>query len=475
MKKLLCLLLASLFPTIAVADQAPDAATVVFIHATVIDMTGAPAKPDMTVVVRAGRIIAVGRSSRTRPPRGALIVDSHGKYLIPGLWDMHTHNFFGSNSSFYSLYIANGVTGVRDMGGEWKYFDPVARAEREKVPLNGRWPAPRIVAAGVILDGNPPVHPSNVVVTNAHEAHTAVDSVKQHGADFIKVYEMLSRPSYLAIVADAKRQDLPFAGHVPIAVGAAAASDAGQHSIEHSDGVLLATSRDEAHLRGKMLITLATTKLSYSLVNTTEIASLDSHSDGKAADLFARFVRNGTWICPTLVAEKRLLLGEKSDAVVQTAYRYVPGMAKGFWTAADQLIASETPKAMGQRIFAGYVALVPAMQRAGIGLLAGTDTTNPWLVPGFSLHEELALLVQAGLTPMETLQAATINPARYLGRQRELGTVEKGKLADLVLLDANPLADIHNTTKIATVVANGRYLSRDQLQAMLAEIAKPAP
>jgi Amidohydrolase family len=452
-------------------------APIALTHVTVIDMTGAAPKPDMTVVVEGDRIAAIGRSSQVRPPKGAQIVDARHKYLIPGFWDMHAHNFFGSNPGFYSLYIANGVTGVRDMGGLWKDYDAFRQEQREGRPLNGKWPAPHIVAAGVILDGKPPAIPTNVSVTNPTEARQAVDLCKRRGVDFIKVYSVLNRPSYFAIASEAKKDGLPYAGHVTFFVSAAEASDAGQKSIEHNNGILLACSTEEHQIRERVLNELATKGYSFGLYMKAEYLPIDSYSPQKAAALFARFVKNGTWICPTLIVEKRTIPGDRHEAIARLSERYVPHMVNGFWKAAAESEAkSFTPedKSGVKQIYQSFLTLVGAMNRAGVPLLAGSDTPNPWVLPGFSLREELALLVQAGLTPMQALQAATINPARFLGKDTELGTVQKEKLADLVLLDANPLADIHNTTKIDAVFANGRYLSHDDLQQMLDEVAASA-
>ncbi|MGH8211480.1 MAG: amidohydrolase family protein [Steroidobacteraceae bacterium] len=460
-----------------VQGQVLQAAPIALIHVTVIDMTGAAPKPDMTLVIQGARIGVLGRSSHTRAPKGAQVIDARGQYLIPGLWDMHTHNFFGPNQSFYSLYIANGVTGVRDMGGVWKYFDAYETARHAGQSLNGKWPAPRIVAAGVILDGKPPVHPTNVGVTNAQEARQAVETNRQRGADFIKVYSMLDRAAYFAIADEAKQDGLPFAGHVPLAVSAAEASDAGQKSIEHSYGILLGSSTRESGIRARKLEELGKRDSNLRALLKSEYEPIDSYSQGKADALFALFVKNGTWVCPTLVVQNRLLVNGKSAAVEQLSSRYVPHLAQGFWREAEQSMAkSLTPedRAGDQKLYPKYLDLVQAMHRAGVPLLAGTDTPNPWVVPGFSLHEELALLVKAGLTPLQALQTATINPARFLGEERQLGTIEVGKLADVVLLDADPLADIHNTASIAAVFADGRYLSKRALQQMLGEVETSA-
>jgi len=458
-----------------VRGQTPQPAPFVLTHVTVIDMTGARPQPDMTVVIQGDRIAVIRRSSKTFHLKNAQVIDARHKYLIPGLWDMHTHNFFGSNPDFFSLYIANGVTGVRDMGaGEWKYYDAYKRALSDGQPPNGSWPAPRVVAAGEILDGKPPALPYNLSLANPDEARQAVDLSKRHGVDFIKVYSLLSSPSYYEIAAEAKNVGLPFAGHVPFTVSAAKASDAGQKSIEHCNGILLAASSKESQLRNQILDELKEKGYSFGLYYRAEYLPIDSYSKEKATALFARFVRNGTWVCPTLVVEKRMILDDRHETIDGLSARYGSQSMRDDWKQTGQYIAkSLTPeeKAGVKRVYQRFLELVGTMNRAGVPLIAGTDTPNPWVLPGFSLHEELGFLVDAGLTPMQALQAATINPARFLGREKELGTVEKGKLADLVLLDANPLQDILNTTKIVAVFANGRYLSKADLQQMLDDAA----
>jgi imidazolonepropionase-like amidohydrolase len=439
----------------------------VITHVTVIDATGAPAKPDMTVVIRDGRIDAAGRSGRIRPPKNAQVVDASGKFLIPGLWDMHVHQW--NKEAFFPLFIANGVTGVRDM------FSPLPPVKQWRAEVAaGTTIGPHIVAAGIILDGpNPPCAPCSIAVGNAAEGRKAVLTVKQMGSDFIKVYSMLPRDAYFAIADEAKRENMVFAGHVPQLVTAGEASDAGQKCIEHLTGVLVGCSAKEGELRKENEALLRAGGFRGDTMTLEQSRALDSFDAKQAAALFARFKRNGTWMCPTLsVLRAQAFIGDP-DFRDDPRLKYIQNfLKKQFWEDGfgfRSRTAEDNARVRG--VFQKQLDVVGMMKRAGVDFIAGSDTANPYVFPGFSLHDELALLVQAGFTPMEALQTATRDPARYLGRLDSVGTIEKGKIADLVLLDANPLAEIGNTRKINAIVLGGRLLTRFELDKMLADVA----
>jgi imidazolonepropionase-like amidohydrolase len=457
MKKIAALwLLLGGAPGLLAQGAAPNA-PLVFTHVTVIDATGSPAQPDMTVVVKERRIVELGRSAEVQAPQGATVVDAAGKYLIPGLWDMHVHEVFGdwlprNEKIVPPLFVANGVTGVRDMGGDLD----VLKVWRAEIAA-GRLLGPRMVIAGPMLDGPVPRFPSSAPIANAADARRTVDDLKARGVDFIKIQSLIPRDGYFAAAEESKKVGLIFVGHVPDAVRASEASNAGQKSIEHFTGIFEGCSKIEEQLiKGPKSL-------------GQNVATYDP---ARARALIALMAKNRTWQVPTLVWERGQWLVDDIDLSHDPLTKYAPGAWKNrTWPmfVSDIMKTMDTdPLAVRQRFVQMELDMTLAMFRAGVPFLAGTDTAaGVHVFPGFSLHDELALFVKAGLTPMQALQTATRNPAEFMGRLADLGTVEKGKAADLVLLDANPLDDIVNTRKIRAVVLAGRYFSRADLDRML--------
>jgi hypothetical protein len=442
-----------ILPLLILARAQPDRppAPIAFTHVTIIDVTGGQARRDMTVVVTGDRISAIG-DSKLSAPAGAQIVDATSKFLIPGLWDMHVHWYARDT---FTLFTANGVTGVREMFG-----NPDLLRWREQI-AKGSLVGPRMVVASPIVDGPEPVWPNSISVRNEEEGRKAVRKVKEWGADFVKVYALLPRNAYFGIADEAKQQGISFVGHVPYSVSPAEASDAGQKSIEHLTGILIACSDKETELREKVV-------KEKSLGARGRATLLETYDEKKAADLFARFVRNQTWQCPTLtVLRANAYVG---DEILRRDGRlkYVPRQMKERWS---RRIAYQSggDNDGAKEVFHKELKIVGAMQKAGVPIVAGTDTGNPFCFPGFSLHDELALLVMAGLTPVEALRSATLNPAKFFGLDQTLGTIEPGKIADLVLLDANPVEDIRNTQRIYAVVSNGRLFDRKALDKLLGD------
>jgi len=472
MRQSLALLLAILLPTVLVAqtNSIAQSQPIVFTHATVIDMTGAPPKPEMTVVVEGKRIVEIGKTGKVKVPTPAQIVDATGKFLIPGLWDMHVHTLIeGRPNYFFSLFIANGVTGVRDMGGSLT-LEQINQIRREVAA--GKVLGPRIFTAGRILDATGGLHPEiSVAADTPEQGRKFVKSFKLHGADFLKVYDLLSRDVYLSIVDEAKKQGIPFAGHTPFAISAAEASDLGQKSIEHTTGIFISSSRDEEVLRQELVEASRTGSMSLGVRQRVEVKAIGSNDAPKEAALFRRFARNGTWQCPTLVVRRSSVLTDENQLLADLRLKYIPLPDRQRWRNIFKGRIARPDELGGiKNRYRRTLEIVGAMYRAKVGILAGTDILNPYLYPGFSLHEELELLVEAGLTPFAALQTATVNAAKFFGQEKEFGTIEKGKLADLVLLEANPLDSIGNTQKIAAVVVNGRYLPKEALQRMLADV-----
>lgn len=442
---------------------------------TLIDGTGSAARPDMTVVITGNRITAVGPWKKTRFPRNAQIVDGAGKFLIPGLWDMHAHGASDARAPWsHLLFLANGVVGVRDMAGP-----PDAHAWRAQQLSTGE-PAPSVYLGSPIVDGPKPVWPGSIVAADEAQGRAAVVEQQARGADFIKVYSRLPRGVYFAIADEARKRGIAFEGHVPESVTAAEASDAGQKSIEHLTGVAAGCSSEEAPLRAELHdvterfrapgATMADKITAGKRILALQDRIRETYDDANARSLFARFVKNGTWQCPTL-SEIR---GQIDDPLNpdDPRLKYLSKDIRTSWDNAYQGLPPQVRAALvdsAKNDFEEAKKIVDGMHRAGVPILAGTDTMNPQCFPGFGIHDELALLVDAGLSPLAALQAATRNAARFMGQSDLRGTIEVGKVADLVLLDKNPLEDIHNTRSIDAVVLNGKLMTRAALHAMLTE------
>lgn len=448
----------------AVARESPGRAALAVTHVTVIDATGSPPQPDMTVVVEDKHVVDLGKSGAVRLPPHAIVVDARGKYLIPGLWDMHVHTVFGdwlprNERVTLPLFVANGITGVRDMGSDLE----VVKQWRAQIDA-GKLLGPRMVIAGPMLDGPEPRFPSSAPVANAADGRRVVDELKARGVDFIKIQSLIPRDGYFAAADEAKKIGITFVGHVPDAVRASEASNAGQKSIEHFTGIFEGSSTIEDQL----------------IVGPKSLGrNVSTFDPERARNLIELMAKNQTWQVPTLVWERGQWLIDDIDLRHDPLTKYAPkAWTDSTWPMFVKAILSDMdtdPLSVRKHFFQMELDMTLAMFRAGVPFMAGTDTAaGVHIFPGFSLHQELALFVQAGLTPMQALQTATRNPAQFMGRLADMGTVEKGKLADLVLLDANPLDDIANTRRIRAVVLAGRYFDRAQLDHMLRQVQKAA-
>jgi hypothetical protein len=447
------------YTALAAAQEGPVKGTSI-LHVTVVDVASGAELKDRTVRIKGDRIVFIGP---TQEADSALpeAINAHGAYLIPGLWDMHVHVH---DTDELPLYIANGVTGVRIMSGE-------RETSAYRTELARQSPSPEIYLASAIVDGSSPVWPGSIVVKNAADARRAVDEIKAGGADFVKVYTRLSRDAYFALADEAKQQHIPFEGHVPDAVTAQEASSSGQRSIEHLTGIAEACSSEAERMRA------ALNRSPYFRdrlgIEAEGYLKLDQ---SKCKALFEEFRRNDTWQVPTLTVLR--LWGSLDDSKFTSDPRlaYIGSRSRDRWrdrTGFQQGRWSFQQFQLARGLFSMEEHVVGSMFRAGVPIMAGTDAMNPYCFPGFSLHDELALLVESGLTRLAALQAATLNPAKFMDRSSELGTVEVGKVASLVLLRTDPLADIHNTTQIEGVWLQGKYFDEAALTQML-QTAKQA-
>ena len=444
-------------------------------HVSVIDVARGKVLPDMTVVVRGTNIESVAPSKQVILPKSTIVAQGRGKFIVPGLWDMHVH--FRDTDRDLKMDIANGVLGIRNMGGAAKNVFPV----RDAIAAGHRI-GPKIVAAGPIVDGpNSWSNPEfTVSVKNADEAREMVRSLERQGSDFIKTYDGLSRDTYYAIADETKKLGMPFAGHVPIAITVRDASNADQRTLEHGFGVLRGGSTTEAEYikqaSDQSVFAEAMQTKNFSLIPAKiardDAAMLDHFSQEYADETYRLLAKNGTFITPTFVAQRSLTFIDDLDKKGDPRTEYVSAEELKWWKPENGMLTKyRTPEyiAIRKREYAMLMTQFHRARTLGVRFLAGTDITIPYTFPGFSLHDELKLFVEAGFTPAEALQSATTNPAVVLGLDNSWGRIAKGYSANFVLLTANPLTDISNTEKIDSVVLNGKLLKRTELDRMLQE------
>jgi imidazolonepropionase-like amidohydrolase len=428
---------------------------------TVIDVERGRSMGPRTVLVEDGRIVAIVAPRDAHIPASAQRVDGRGRFLIPGLVDMHVHLFNLSshrppNDWSFPLYVANGVTGVREMRGDVASMLLVNRWRKDLD--DGELAAPRILAAGIAVYG-----------TSPEDAAHQVDAAADAGADFIKVFSELPASNWRAAVAAAKARSLPLVGHVPAGVPLLVAAEAGQRSNEHLMQAYEACSSIEAALlenrRGLVGDALTARRDEQ---ETRTLAAFDPNTCRNVAKALAA---TGQVQVPTLVLADEDLLAKSGSPSSDPRWRFLRADEHTRW---ERFLSSYTAQdaKLATRRWPIAQQIVSIMHQAGVPIMAGTDSPMPGVYPGFALHDELELLVESGLSPSEALYSATLEPAKFLGMADTRGSVEVGKRADLVLLDADPTKDIHNARRINTVLLDGRLLRRADLDALLDEAAR---
>jgi imidazolonepropionase-like amidohydrolase len=437
--------------TLAVAMQ-----LLAITHVAVVDVERGTSRREVTVVVNGQRITAVGPAASTRVPTGARVIDGRGKWLIPGLWDMHVHTAVPTGRPLLSLYVANGVTGVRDMGGD---FDLIDGWRREIAA--GTLVGPRIVAAGPYLEGHgSPI--AHIEVHTPDDARRAVDSLSVLGVDFVKVHSALPRETFFAAAREARMKHLALAGHLSRNVSVEEASDSDQRSLEHLLGFINECTPAES--------------VAFAAADPLRRIVFNGCTSRDQRAVYQHLARNGTWVTPTLTPAWEFAVLPRHDVPGDTLARFLSDSLQRYMVAIFDPPPALPPEAtlLGQRMFAKRHQLVLNLYQAGVPLLAGTDAPMRNSPPGFGLHEEMLELVRSGLTPAAALRSATYEPARYFGALDSLGTIAPGKLADLVLLDGDPLARIENAHRIAAVLTRGRVYDRSALDRMLADATAAA-
>ncbi|WP_446745375.1 amidohydrolase family protein [Silvibacterium acidisoli] len=432
------------------------------------------------VVVVDGVITSIGPHEHREILTGTQFIDGHGKFLMPGLWDMHAH--IKHPNVDFPVYLANGVLGLRNMGGEQdKVFAWDAKLKE------GSLLGPLAFVSGPILDGpGGPVEPKSygVFIADANQARTEVDALKARGADFVKVYDALSRESYFAIAAESKKDGLPFAGHVPNEVTILEAVHAGQRSIEHGiEHRGESTAEEELIEHGKTNDYFKKAMQTHNFTLIPEGIAHDGEiwrkhfSQTRADDLYREFAKNGTYLCPTLVAGRSGTYGDEMANHADPRQRYIdPGTLPYWQPSANPIMKYATPayKEWRQTLYKMILQQIPRQQELGVQLLAGTDLTVPFIYPGSSVHDEVRLLADAGLTPLQALQTATTHPVAFFHLEDSLGSIAVGKRAELVLLDGNPLQDLRNLDRISAVLTHKRAFLRPELDRMETNAANVA-
>lgn len=414
-------------------------------NVTVIDVSGGNSFPNMTIFIDDSIISAISLNSEINIPKKAKVIDLSGKYLLPGLWDMHVHLGNATRSSL-PLFVVNGVTGVRDMGTN--NFDSI-RIWKNLI-RSDQITGPHIVSPGPMLNGGHPDQDYQIGVNSIEEAKRIVDSLAIIGVDFIKLQSGLSRETYFAIAEESNKLHLPFVGHIPISnsgvgITGEEASEAGQKSLEHMLGIPF---------------TPDTIKAYQNFYPTKE--SLDH--------LFVVLLKNKTFVTPTLsvyeLPAKYKTILPNQDSLL----RYISPELRAFWDM-QTVNWQERNNSFDNWLLKTRMNMIPFLRDAGIPLLAGTDVGFPFVLPGFGLHSELKFLVAAGLSPIEALRTATINPAIFFGVEDKLGSIEKGKIADLVIFNYDPTSNIQNIDSIEAVIVNGKLLDHSSLTKELSWVA----
>lgn len=475
-KLVLMLLLVSLGACRDKTDSEKIAAdSILFESVSVIDASSGM-REDQYVLISGNKIVEVS-DNPIQVPAGTMVIDGEGKFLIPGLWDAHVHLTFTPEleESMFRLFLGNGITSIRDTGGLLHKLLPW-KEKSIREPNS----SPRVFMAGPLLDGEPNVYDGSagrpeisIGLENEEEAKAMVDSLAAAGVDLIKSYEMLSPAMFMAILQAADSHELPVTGHIPLSMDLKEASTAGLRSMEHMRNLEMAISADSDSLleeRRKMLAAgkdSAGAALRSQIHTAQRLHAIRTFDKDKSSEVLRILQKNGTWQIPTMALLTGGLNRLYEDAGWRETFESLPAAVRSQWmesaAEASEIPSSELSTAHGE----WALKMIPLLKEAGLEVMAGTDTPIAYLTPGYSLHKELEMLVKGGMEPLEALESATLLPAKYFQVQDSIGTIDKNMIADLVLLDANPLDDIKNTRKIRAVVRNGSFYNRQALDSLL--------
>jgi len=463
-------------------------------NVNVIDVAAGVVQPDRTILIAEGRIIGVASGSNAALPDGIERVQGAGLYVMPGLLDMHAHvpSFVGLARRVLPLFVANGVTGIREMSSDSWRKSPLSNQIEAMKSLatrieDGELIGPRILQTSTgAVHGPVRIRPNTSPQKSAHPFYppkTEADGrsiaryAKEHGIDFVKVYESVPRNVYFALLDEARKLGVEVNGHLPKAIGLLEASAAGQRTVEHARALPLACSAVAEEYRQAVDAFLA------GQTPWSDAARLHSHLsdvlatyDGDLAQTVLHTLKkNETYLVPTHITRRMDAMAADSDYRDDPRLSYMHGILRANWKKDADRMAELGKTAPFVEFYKHGLRLTGLAHKAGVKIMMGTDATDTYCFPGFGAHDELGELVKAGLSPLDALRSATIVPAEYLGMQANVGTVTKGAFADLVILEKNPLEDIAHTQAIRAVVIRGKHLDRAALDEMLESLESKRP
>ena len=439
-------------------------------------------KKNMTIVISGNKILKVGKTKNLSLSKKNKIYDGKDQFIIPGLWDSHIHFAFEEElaNSMFNLFIGHGITSLRDTGGELNFV----KKWKKKSKQNPNY-FPRVKIAGPLIDGKFNVYNGNSVyfpslsvkTASVEETEEMVLDLIKNDVDFLKAYEMLTPEQFETVIKIAKKNNLRVSGHIPLSMDVITASNMGLNSIEHFRNIEMSSTNKTQELLNKRRNILKNkdqilgSTLRTNIHNSQRISSIKNIDSTELSKVLNTLYENDTWQIPTISMYEGIAYESYNNEKWRKSFDYLPYKIKNKWN--EQISKRKNQVNDDSKVFSNWQkSMTRIMNKIGIKFMAGTDTPIFFQTPGYSLHTELEVLVESGLTPIEAIESATYNPAIYFNMQNELGLISEGYIADLLILSKNPLEKISNTRKIEVVIKNGNYLNRKFLDSLLCNQSK---